>query len=303
MQAISSLPIQRIKRQFTQRLVSDRLASHLYIAYRKIVHSSGQPRRKSPFVNIYHCCTQKSASTWFKSVFSDPIVYKNTGLLPLPFAQMGLNFARIEHPLPRRTIGVHLYVSHSVYKKIPKLGAHRGFFVMRDPRDVVVSSYFYARHSSQVAANHERGVTDPFVAARADLETQGEGEGLRYMVDRLEEWGAFDVQRSWAREARRADSEEIRILRYEDLARDERSFLRHMLDMLEIDLPSEEFEELYRRTCYRKKAEGRVPGIERIEAHFRKGVAGDWHNYFDRELDAHFRRRTGDLVEELGYET
>jgi Sulfotransferase domain len=35
--------------------------------------------------------------------------------------------------------------------------------------------------------------------------------------------------------------------------------------------------------------------------HYRKGVAGDWQNYFDSSLRRHFREVTGDLLDVLGY--
>src|SRR5919112_6177189 len=32
--------------------------------------------------NIYHCAVRKTASQWIKALFSDPIVYRYSGLLP-----------------------------------------------------------------------------------------------------------------------------------------------------------------------------------------------------------------------------
>ena len=119
------------------------------------------------------------------------------------------------------------------------------------------------------------------------------------MIDRLAEWGSFDVQRSWLHAQ---SNNNVSLLRYEDLARDEAGFLVSLLELLEIDLPQDELDGLYRRTCYRKKAEGRSQGAENIRSHYRRGVAGDWRNYFDESIAGHFRARTGGLVEELGYE-
>lgn len=45
----------------------------------------------------------------------------------------------------------------------------------------------------------------------------------------------------------------------------------------------------------------RKPGDVDEMNHYRKGVPGDWRNYFtDRHVKA-FRQRYGDLVERLGY--
>jgi hypothetical protein len=38
------------------------------------------------------------------------------------------------------------------------------------------------------------------------------------------------------------------------------------------------------------------------DSHFRKGVAGDWHNYFKPEHVAKFKELLGDRLIDLGYE-
>ena len=39
----------------------------------------------SPFDNVYHCCTQKTASQWFRGIFADPAFADHTGLEEVPF--------------------------------------------------------------------------------------------------------------------------------------------------------------------------------------------------------------------------
>ena len=142
--------LRKAKRWFRQRLVVSDNASRLYLAYRKHSYREHEVKQSSRFANIYHCCTQKTASTWFNTVFSDPTIYAYTGLVAIPYMHMGLKFARIEHALPRGTIGVHLYINYSVFQGIPKPDTYRGFFVLRDPRDIAVSWYFYARYTHPV---------------------------------------------------------------------------------------------------------------------------------------------------------
>ena len=47
---------------------------------------------------------------------------------------------------------------------------------------------------------------------------------------------------------------------------------------------------------------GRKRGKEDRLAHYRKGVPGDWRNYFDDTIIAKFKDCTSDLVLRLGYE-
>ena len=46
---------------------------------------------------------------------------------------------------------------------------------------------------------------------------------------------------------------------------------------------------------------GRDKGEEEKSSFFRKGVVGDWENYFNDASFEVFRKQTGDLLHELGY--
>ncbi len=245
---------------------------------------------RSRFVNIYHCCTQKTASQWFRAVFSDPVIIRHTGLDPEPYVALGLRYANLDKPLPPHTVGVHLYIDHPTYAALPKAEPYRSFFVLRDPRDLVVSWYFSARYS------HAR---NPIILEmRAELERLEERDGFRYVIDKVAEFGTFEAQLSWVEAP---PDPHVRIFRYEDLAADNAAFLGRLLDWLEIRLSPAEFEALARRNSFERLSHGRKQGEEAARSHYRKGVAGDWKNHFDEAIMAHFRAVTGDLVTRLGY--
>ena len=67
------------------------------------VESHRRVLRRSPYQNIYYCCTQRTGSQWFKRVFRDPVVYRHTGLTVHEYREIGLNEARFEGPLPEGT--------------------------------------------------------------------------------------------------------------------------------------------------------------------------------------------------------
>lgn len=199
--------------------------------------------RRSPYENIYYCCTQKTASQWFNVVFSDPIVHKYTGLDVFPFDQVvdRLQDARFYGPFPKYTIGSHLYIDYPTYLTIPKPAKYRTFFILRDPRDIVVSWYFSVRYSHPII-----GKLPKF---RNDLENLSLSEGLKYSIDKIGEAGLFDAQRSWMHVSE--DRENIRIFRYEDFVRDDCSFLKQLFDYLDIEMPEKDFS-IQRRisVCY-----------------------------------------------------
>jgi len=53
---------------------------------------------------------------------------------------------------------------------------------------------------------------------------------------------------------------------------------------------------------FSKQASGRKQGEEDPRSHYRKGVAGDWINYFNQEHRRYFRENYTDLLIKLGYE-
>ena len=248
-------------------------------------------KQRSPFDNIYHCCTQKTASQWFRGIFADPVFADYTGLESVPFIDLGLRRASFDRPFPRGSVVTHLYIDYPTYRAIPKPERFRTLFVMRDPRDTVVSWYFSARYS--------HAVLEPIPEMRLALEGQDLQAGLKYIIDKLEEYGSFAAQRSWL--AASADSK-VHIFRYEDLAQDNRAFLRRLLEYLQVSLPSRAFGALYDRHNFKRLALGREQGKQDIHSHYRKGIVGDWQNYFDEEVTRHFRSVTGDTLELLGYE-
>ena len=243
---------------------------------------------RSPYDNIFHCCVQKTASQWFLNVFSDDIFYQNTGLLVQPYWKVGLRQDSYK-AVPSRRAATALYIIHSEYLAIPKPKRYKTFFVTRDPRDLAISFYFSTKYSHDLIAYIPK--------MRKELEALNMKDGLKYAINALEEIGVFEAQRSWAN----IDDEQHKIFRYEDLANDNRTFLRQLFSYLDVEISAEKFEVLYSRHSFESHTKGRSQGEEDISSHYRKGISGEWKEYFDKDVMKHFRSVTGDLVETLGY--
>lgn len=231
------------------------------------------------FDNVIHCAVRKSASQWINAVFSDPVIYRHSGLLPyVP------RYYRWRHPQPFPTgrLTLSLFVSRGRFDTIPKPVAHRAFFVMRDPRDIVVSSYFSTRNSHAPMGD--------IPEQRKILKAKSFKEGMLHQIAQLARKGnTFPVMRSWAVAPA---SEPIRLVRYEDLTGERQTeALDALLRHCGIGVPTGELEALAERYCFT-----RMRG-----AHYRRGTAGDWRNHFDDEMYEAFHRVAGDLVDQLGY--
>lgn len=244
---------------------------------------------RSPFTNIYHCCVQRTGSQWFRTVFNDEVFYKHTGLFVTPYIENGLNEAHITEAFPERSVVVHLYVNRSTYDAMPKPAAHKAFFVTRDPRDIVTSFYFAAKHSHRPI-----GIVPTL---RSEMTGLSEEEGIGVVIDALAELGLFEAQRSWLTEG---NGEQVQLFRYEDMAADHRTFLRSVFDYLVVPIPAGEFESLCERKSF-KAVTGRNQGTEDVNAHLRKGVAGDWEQHLTPALLTQLDRVTGGIVADLGY--
>ena len=123
--------------------------------------------------------------------------------------------------------------------------------------------------------------------------------GMKLVIDQVESLGLFEAQRSWLDAASDPD---VTIFRYEDLAADNHEFLRNLLRYLEVPMPDDSLAALSHRHSFERHAEGRSQGDENRGSHYRKGIAGDWKNHFDKEIAAYFKAVTGDTVVRLGYE-
>lgn len=249
---------------------------------------------RSENLNVYHCTVQKCASQWIRAILSDPRVYRASGLsvyryqddLPGQFDPRKLTQRRFEKAFPAATVGVTIYSDFAGFESIPKPACYKAFFVMRDPRDVLVSWYYSSKFSHPLMGNLGR--------VREDLNRLSEPDGLLYCIDYLNEFGLFAAQRSWAN----ADRKDPNVLpiRYEDLiADDAQAAFERLLRHCDIRLAGSELEAVL--STYRfEKISGRQRGQEDRAAHYRKGVAGDWRNHFSVAIAARFDRVAGDLL-------
>ena len=94
---------------------------------------------RAPYDNVFHCCVQKTASQWFKAIFSDDIFYQNTGLPAQTYSKVGLRQDRYG-AVPLKRVATPLYINHANYLAIPKPKHYRTFFC--NPRSARYYSLF-----------------------------------------------------------------------------------------------------------------------------------------------------------------
>jgi hypothetical protein len=212
-------------------------------------------------------------------------------------------------------------------EQLEVLAPRRGFHVIRDPRDIIVSGYFSHRNSHPTEGVHQ------LAEHRERLKAASKEEGLLLEMD-FARGDLLDLA-DWD-----YDRPEILELRQEDLAaKPYDGFVRifQHLELLPQDEPTAGRELLgvwLRRTLNRlsdrpmlgplrrpmpatgeillgavyghrfeAKTRGRRAGAEDTRSHYRKGVAGDWVNHFTPAHVEAFNQRFEGLLPTLGYET
>lgn len=169
------------------------------------------------------------------------------------------------------------------------------FVVIRDLRDTLVSLYFslkvsHAIISERVAEGHRR------------LNEMDQEEGFLYLCGKnggeTMEYQA-KIQSSWFPACQRGDA---LLVRYEDLIANELPQFEKIVAHCEIDVSPAQLHEIVGRNSFLSRA-GRKPGEEDIASHFRKGISGDWRNYFTPQITQEFKQKFGQQLINAGYET
>ncbi len=201
-------------------------------------------------------------------------------------------------------------------------GDYRGFHVIRDPRDMLVSAYFSHRYSHPIRA--DGGWIAEFrrqLSAAPDVETGLllELDFLAHIFASMDAWNYANPRVYETRfQTLIVDpmTEFRRIFNFLDIATPrlgvatlpgllfdlvrQRRASRPMPRRTTLPLPLLQF--MVERNDFTHQAGGRQPGQENERHHYRKGVAGDWRNYFTPQVTAAFKERYGDLLIALGYE-
>lgn len=225
----------------------------------------------------------------------------------------------------REKLDVVSYVNADI-RQAERLPAHRGFHVIRDPRDAVVSAYFSHKGS------HPTHAWPELIPYRDRLQQVSKEDGLFLEI-------AFSEQFLSLMSAWNYDQDHVLELKQEEFTKDPyRGFLRafDFLGVLDtthynkvrwpgflarttanilwrkygvvprfpIDhVPGERILGVVYDQRFEKYAGGREKGKEDQKSHYRKGEGGDWVNHFTEEHVAAFKERYGDLAVRLGYET
>lgn len=251
--------------------------------------------------NIYHCCVQKTGSQWIKAILSDELVLKKTGMSVYTYHKhlpnkggetRKLTERTFDKPFPENCMLSPLYMDYSSYLSIPKPTYYRTFCMIRDPRDIIVSWYFSVKYThalmGKIPEHRER-------LNKISLE-----EGLIYCLEYLYGYGLFEALKSWVKEP--GDDLHIKLFRFEDTVdvNQRYSVFADLFSHCCIPITRREIKNLMKKYSFNQMQQKTKKSKQGI-SHYRKGVPGDWQEYFNERVNDVFKKHLGNLVKELGY--
>ena len=262
---------------------------------------------------------------WTHRLLLDPLTPYSRGPLTDHYEQV--SGEDIQNYVDRHRVD---FLSHIAARQedVALLNPHRGFHVIRDPRDIIVSAYFSHRFSHPVdnvphMAKHRERLN------RVPLE-EGLFLEMEYSSQELQDLAEWDYEQPHILEIKMEElvtnpyKNFLKIFDFLGLLDDDffalmpkriRTFLHSAFNRLArryvfsrpLIRPMESIPGEYllgRVYDYRfdRLAEGRKQGEENARSHYRKGVPGDWINYFTPEHVVYFKTQYNDLLLKTGYE-
>ena len=185
---------------------------------------------------------------------------------------------------PNHIVGIksHMYRGEFLSKNIP---ANKILYVFRDPRDVMISYFFYLNKFLKKGTNEEREFDDK-------LFTEHLKKHLPDLVNHIKGW--LELYNG-----------ELMSIRYEDLQYNYEETLKTIKQFLNAKsfMTESEVRELYKDNF--KGADAHINNVlvGDNSAFYRKGIVGDWANYFNDEHKDITKTLAQNILEKYGYET
>ena len=193
----------------------------------------------------------------------------------------------------------YLHTADDVLRQIDAVFPEaRLIHLVRDGRDVAVSGVFHWMTKTIAGAQRSERALD-----RRRIFIRGKEPGAfdRFFDDEeIEEWAALWRQPIDA-VGRRGGRPAMLTVRYEHLIADQAGELRRIFDYLGAASDPRTIARCARASAFERMSGGRRRGETDPTAHVRKGIVGDWRNYFTRRDGERFHAAAGARLMQLGY--
>lgn len=284
----------------------------LFSLKNKLLGKSKKPQNSEAEATVFHITHYKAGSQWIFQVLAtcapnriippniDLDQFYKTAIVP------GAIYPTIYVPYPsfKKVLMPDLVLDPKTYQPSSDDGSEiqnwfhfqvkqmpvRKFAIIRDLRDTIISLYFSVKVSHAL-------LSENLIEGRRQLSEMSLEEGLLQVL-RTRGKVQANIQRSWLPVCRQGDA---LLIRYEDLIADEQGMFAKIMDYCKINVSKNKLEKIVEKSSF-SSLTGRKPGEENIASHYRKGISGDWKNYFTDRVKAEFKEQFGQLLIDTGYE-
>jgi hypothetical protein len=245
--------------------------------------------RKASHGKILVNGSPKTGTTWMLYLLSSLPGYRNVG-------NFKGDILRYSKANAGDVIHGHEFYSAEL-KDVLESACIRVILMVRDPRDQAVSRMFHARRDSSSKWHAQLNEASDDEALLICIEGR---PGLRGVVE------ANELTDSWL-----CGEEDCALwVKYEDMMSSPEASFLGVLRYLDIRAKEKFVRTIIARNRFERLTmgrrlwlQGRNPGQEDRSSHFRKGIVGDWRNYFKEEHKQRFKELAGSSLIKLGYES
>uniref|UniRef100_A0A8D0HD03 Sulfotransferase n=1 Tax=Sphenodon punctatus TaxID=8508 RepID=A0A8D0HD03_SPHPU len=232
--------------------------------------------------DVFNLTYPKSGTTWMQEILTlihsdgDPTWSRSVPSWErVPWIEQITAAGYLEmRPCPR-LISSHLPCS--LFPKTFFTSQAKAIYMIRNPKDVCVSLYYYAKMSSFLEFKEDFGeFIDMFLAGKVLFGS----------------W--FDHVKGWLR---LRDSKNVLLLTYEDLLKDLQGSVTRICQFLGKDLPDPAIDSVVQNASFSTMKENKMVNYtlvpesimdQKVSPFLRKGISGDWKNHFTPEQSAQF---------------
>lgn len=233
------------------------------------------------FPFYYVCEYPRSGGTWVAHMVADylQISFPKNSIFPLG----------------------HSCVVHNHWKYSYRLD--KPVYVVRDGRDVAVSTMYYAIKNSEKNRRNFKYYYRKFPQFfNVFLQEKDEQKAFKFFIL---DWSKHStgIKFSWPAHVEQwAFRDNVICVKYEDFHQNCIVTLQNLLHQLgEVSVDTERLKNTVNKFSFEKQT-GRKPGEANVQDNKRKGIIGDWKNYFDTETAKLFHQYAGDVLQKLAYE-
>lgn len=238
-------------------------------------------------MNIFHCSITRSSTLMFNVIFRNykfpPFEHKHFTSLPKINNKIQIPDNNIIHHVTRIKYTDFFDTFDIKTNKI------KGFYMARDPREVIISAYYSWLYS------HPGGHGE-----REKIKNMSKNDALIYIIDHYET--EFNVMYDWLT---KCNDERFKIIKFENFYQTEEKQYKNMIELFKfLELTNDED---YIRKITDKNTfsylGGRKAGIINNKHHYRSGTSDTWKTELpDKVLNYLYNKKGENFITDMGYE-